>query len=314
LLKDAYGLTKLPDGIPVSTSSRYHIGSNTKAMTAALAAIAVDQGLLDWDSSVEELLSERITDIPPGYSILTLEQLLSHSAGVPPTGDQVKWGGYFYSDDSAFDQRTAMTGDVMSFSPLFKAGTGYVYSNFGYIIAGAMIEEAFGADWETLIETELFDKLNMTGSGFGPPAKGAGAAQPWGHNPAAFNPDSAGADNPPGLGPAGTVYSSLDDLIEYARLWTGKGTTKGGALVFSDASYAELVEPRNDNYALGWLSFSEESSGRIITHDGSNTMFYAHFTFLPDSKDAVIILCNSGAQEAVEAVYELRALLMEEYF
>jgi len=314
VLKDAYGLTRLPDGVPVTTSSRYHIGSNTKAMTAVLASIAVDEGLLGWDSSVADLLSERIVDIPSEYSHLTLTQLLSHSAGVPPTGDPVKWGGYFYSDDSAFDQRTAMVEDIMGFSPLFKAGEGWVYSNFGYIIAGVMIEEAFGTDWETIIETELFNKINMTGTGFGPPAKGDSATQPWGHNPTPFNPDSVGADNPPGLGPAGTIYSTLDDLVEYARLWIGKGTTPGGMRVFSDASYTELVKPRNENYAFGWMSFTDETSGRIITHDGSNTMFYAHFTFLPDSKDAVIILCNSGTQKAVEAVYELRAFLMEEYF
>ena len=311
--KDAAGLTRSPGGVPVDTGSRYHIGSNTKAMTAVLAAIAVDRGLLEWDSVVGDVLESVTGTVPESYFSITLSQLLSHSAGVPPAGDPDLWVGYFTDGAESRDQRIEMVKDVMALPLLFEPGSGYTYSNFGYIIAGAMIEEAFGEDWESLIGTEVFEKLGMERSGFGPPARGRASEEPWGHNPEAVDPGSIGADNPPGLGPAGTVYSTIEDLIPYILLWLGEGESRGRR-IFSEAAFDELIRPRNSSYALGWLSYEDDAFGRVLSHDGSNTMYYAHFTLMPDGDDAVIILCNSGTPDAVAAVYELREKLVEFYF
>ena len=74
------------------------------------------------------------------------------------------------------------------------------------MIAGAALERATSRRWEDLLREHVFAPLRMTSCGFGPPGSRALIDQPWGHDPAgtAMAPTPA-ADNPPGLGPAGTM-------------------------------------------------------------------------------------------------------------
>jgi CubicO group peptidase (beta-lactamase class C family) len=65
--------------IPVTIDDRFHLGSDTKAMTATLAGMMVDEGRLRWDSIVGEVLGKDIQGMNPKLAAVTLEQLLSHS-------------------------------------------------------------------------------------------------------------------------------------------------------------------------------------------------------------------------------------------
>ena len=99
-----------------------------------------------------------------------------------------------------------------------------MYSNSSYMIAGAVLEKVTGKPWRELIKTELFDKLGMTSCGFGAPGSKAVVDQPRGHD-AGGTPIEPGpaADNPPGLGPAGTVHCSLLDYGKFFNVYaTGK--------------------------------------------------------------------------------------------
>ena len=73
----------------VSVDDRFHLGSDTKAMTALLAAMLVEEGRLRWDSTVGAVFPETAERMDPGLATVTLTELLSHTSGVP-------------SDDQAF--------------------------------------------------------------------------------------------------------------------------------------------------------------------------------------------------------------------
>jgi len=77
----AAGLRKAGGDEMVTLDDRWHLGSCTKSMTAALVAMLVEDGALRWDSSIGEILS----DIPmePAWCDVTLEQLLQHRGGAP---------------------------------------------------------------------------------------------------------------------------------------------------------------------------------------------------------------------------------------
>jgi CubicO group peptidase (beta-lactamase class C family) len=79
----AVGTRRAGTDTPVAIGGRFHIGSNTKAMTSLLAGILVEQGLLRWDSTVGELFPELAAGMAASLPAVTLEQLLSHTGGVP---------------------------------------------------------------------------------------------------------------------------------------------------------------------------------------------------------------------------------------
>ena len=77
----AVGTRQAGADIPVTVNDRFHIGSDTKAMTALLAAMLVEQGKLRWKSTTAEVFPEFVAGMDPGFATVTLEQLLSHSGG-----------------------------------------------------------------------------------------------------------------------------------------------------------------------------------------------------------------------------------------
>ena len=85
----AVGVRRLGGNIPVTLNDRFHIGSDTKAMTALLAGMLVDQGKLGWDSTPAQVFPEFAPDMDPGFAAVTLRQLLSHSSGLPSDNDAV---------------------------------------------------------------------------------------------------------------------------------------------------------------------------------------------------------------------------------
>src|SRR3954469_13672704 len=133
----------------------FHLGSNTKAITATLAAIAVERGLVAWSSSAPAVLD---VEGSPG---ITLECLLAHAAGIRPLTE----------DDELAElprQRSEVARLLVSESPLFEPGTDNAYSNGGYTVAAVMLEEVTGVNWEVLLQSWLAEPLSIE-LGFGWP-------------------------------------------------------------------------------------------------------------------------------------------------
>lgn len=79
----AVGVRAHGTDVKVTIEDRFHLGSDTKAMTATLAAMLVEEGKLRWDSTIGEVLGGDVPGINPKLGAVTLEQLLSHSSGIP---------------------------------------------------------------------------------------------------------------------------------------------------------------------------------------------------------------------------------------
>jgi CubicO group peptidase (beta-lactamase class C family) len=77
----AGGVRRVGDPTPATFDDRFHLGSNTKAMTATVAAMLVDDGRLAWDSTIESVFGDDM-EIHPDFASVTLEDLLSHTAGI----------------------------------------------------------------------------------------------------------------------------------------------------------------------------------------------------------------------------------------
>src|SRR5262249_24813347 len=151
--------------------------------------------------------------------------------------------------------------------------------NENFIIAGAMLENLFNDSWENLITQYLFQPLGMTSAGFGGRAAG-GKPQPWGHwdNNGGYTPTDGA--NIPALGPAGTVHASLEDWGKFIRLYL---TGQEGGVTLTASTRATLMTAYTSSdpwfavwpqsYGYGWGIF--ENGGKVLSHDGSNTAWYA---------------------------------------
>jgi CubicO group peptidase (beta-lactamase class C family) len=286
----AVGVRKEGDPTKVTTKDLWHLGSNTKAMTATLIAIYVDRGKLRWDDTMAQLFPG--WKIDPGFAKVTLDQMLRHQGGVGKDPPAELWK-QLWADGDAPDAREKFVKAILAQPPVQKPGT-FEYSNTSYMIAGAALERVTGKGWEQLMKDELFAKLGMTSCGFGPPGVkvvegGASVVdQPRGHDASgsALEPGPA-ADNPRGLGPAGIVHCSLEDYGKFLNLHA----TGEPAGIVSPESVQHLQTPRDGDYAGGW-GVVETPKGPVLVHSGSNTLWYATALVAPATHFAFVIATN----------------------
>lgn len=328
------GTRKAGEKMPVTPGDRFHIGSNTKAITSLLAAIFVKEKKLRWDSQLEEVFPELTKTMAPGMGSITLEQLLSHSSGMPedksPLSKKLFTESFTRENDNLSDTRYWMTSRWVSQPVAAAPRTRYSYSNMGYVMAGAMIEKVSGRSWEELVIEKIFVPLRLRTAGFGTQSSPGRIDAPLPHKmvDGKLKPMMAGlfSDNPLIIGPAGTVHMSLQDFARWASWNAGAG--KRTPQLIPPEMFIKLTTPVIDvplpvgkkglpergGYALGWLSAQFSwSKEPFVWHNGSNNMNRSHLYAQPGKDFAMVIMTNVGTDEAEEAMGALAEELYRKY-
>lgn len=308
----ATGVRKRGASEVITRDDRFHLGSCTKAMTATLCALLVQDGLLRWEQPIREVLGEG-RSVHGGYEAATLEQLLTHHAGVPATIPSALWAELwdFSGDPSAARARLA-TG-ILERAPAAVPGTRFLYSNAGTALAGHLAELCVGQSFEDLLRDRLFGPLDMTTAGFGPPGAPGALLEPWGHRQDGSPvPPGPAADNPVAIAPAGRVHASIADWGRFIQLHL-QGP-RGASSLLSPEICARLHRPYPDHeirYAGGWrVEERDWAGGRVLTHAGSNTLWHAVVWLAPTRDRALLVACNQGGSAAERACDEAIARLI----
>ncbi len=320
----AVGTRRAGTETPVAINDRFHIGSNTKAMTALLAGMLVEQGALHWDSTLGASFPELAAQMDAGLRDVTLEQLLSHTSGIPSDGEKFRslLTESFAQDELNLDELRYWLVRQWSSQPLAaRPGTRFAYSNTGYTIAGAMLERSASKTWEELIVERIFVPLGLRTAGLGPQSTLGRVDAPLGHlvrKDGSLKPMLAGpdGDNPEIMGPGGTAHLSILDFAAWAGWNAGEGR-RGPALVrpetlrklhtqvigISAANAAPgtpAIEGRLiDGYSLGWtivtMPYAPE---RFIAHMGSNTLNLAMIMLQPERDFGMVLATNVAGRNA----------------
>ncbi len=301
------GLRKRKSTEKIEPQDRFHLGSNTKSMTATLAAMQVQEKKLGWDTTVAEIFKPKGYEVNEKFGKATLTQLLSHRAGLKQiSGAEPEWTKLANeSKESAEKAREAYVRAFLSRPPSYEIGSKFEYSNEGFMIAGHMLEVIGGKSWETQMREQLFEPLGMKSAGFGAPGTKNKVDEPLGHTgwwkPVEPGP---GADNPAGLGPAGTVHASLEDWGKFISFILRAAQGKEDRLDEEHYTVMTTAPDKLEEYALGWCTAERDwAGGKAIWHNGSNTMWYALAWLAPQKGFAVIAACNqmsSWAQSACD--------------
>lgn len=294
------GVRERGNDTPVSVDDRWHLGSCTKAMTATVAARLVVRGKLDWDTTVVEAFPKWKKQIHEDWRGAKLEWLLQNRGGAPGKPPGLLWKELFARDTDPLVARRWFVEKLLEEAPANPPGAKFEYSNQGFVIAGAMLEARGDASWEELMRRELFEPLGMSSAGFGPPGSADEVDQPRGHNPLP-QPPGPRADNPRAIGPAGTVHASLADWGKFVHEHL-RGASGHKGLVPSSV-YQRLHEcPDMQAYAMGWgVATRPWAGGDVLTHSGSNTMWYCVVWIAPEKGVALIATCNEGGDKATKA-------------
>jgi CubicO group peptidase (beta-lactamase class C family) len=331
----AIGTRRAGHDIPVTLDDRFHIGSDTKAMTALLAAMLAEGGKLRWDVTVAEVYLELAGAMRDEVKTVRLDQLLSHTSGIPSDSDALDrlLAQSFVQLDLNLDElRYWLIKQVLAQPLQSPPGQRFAYSNMGYTLAGGMIERVAGATWEELVATRIFDPLGLNSAGFGPQSGLGRIDAPLGHR---IRPDGTlkamlagpNGDNPNIIGPAGTAHLSILDFARWAGWNAGQG--RRGPPLVSTATLRKLqtpvidIPPRPDakpgtpppgRYGLGWgtvvLPFAPEP---IVFHGGSNEMNLAYIMLQPQTDFAMVMATNVGGQVADEGLRAVAAELYERF-
>jgi CubicO group peptidase (beta-lactamase class C family) len=329
------GTRRIGTDIPVTLQDKFHIGSDTKAMTALLGATLVEQNRLRWNTSVGEVYPELVAKMSAGVKDITLEQLLSHTSGLPGDRDEhIPLISFSVADDrtNLDGMRATLVARLVAQPLSAPPDQHFEYSNLGYTLAGAMMEHVTGKSWEELIVERIFDPLKLGSAGFGPQSSMGRIDAPLGHAPdkdGKLTAYLAGpwGDNPPIIGPAGTVHMSVLDFATWAA-WNATEGRSGPPIARPETVaklQAKVVDlppkpdapvgtPSSGGYGLGWgtvsLPFSPEP---FVFHGGSNNMNLAYILLQPSKQLGIVLMTNIGGTKANDALLAIAEVLYRRF-
>lgn len=299
----------LPD--TASLDDRFHIGSNTKAMTAFVIAKYVEKGKLKWTTKFFDVYPEWKEKSKPDYANITLQDLLSHRAGIHPfqgEGDPLipDYKGTHQEKRKQFGQF------VLTLAPVMPDRTNpFVYSNAGYTLATLMLEKVTGKTWEQLIE-KVFNKdlkLNVKLSW----PENQKNQDTWGHStengvlkpiPSTFDYHLDYTE------PAGDINIKLTDYVKFLQLNLSGLAGKDNYL--KSTTY-RFMHKGVENYSLGWFNIYENGN-ELSVHSGTGAFTYFTIVHIDRQKGrAYAIFTNSFNDNTQQGVRLLMRKLKEHY-
>ncbi|MBA4064481.1 MAG: serine hydrolase [Isosphaera sp.] len=284
VLAKGYGFADRARKVPFTTDTPFDIGSVTKPFTAAAVLKLEAEGKL----KVTDLVSKHLPGVPDDKKDITLHHLLTHTAGLPDA-----LGGDYDPVGRADFVKLALAAKLRD-----EPGKRYRYSNVGYSLLGAVVEEVTGGGYEKCLREKLFDPAGLAATGYRLPkwdkarvARGYRNGKDWG-TPL----DHPWADDGPywHLRANGGLLSTAADLYRWAV------ALRGDAVLPRDVRDRHLApqvpeEPGGDtHYAYGWTVRKTKAAGTVVGHNGSNGIFFADLRVYPD-RDAVLVFATTGS-------------------
>ncbi|MFF8833573.1 serine hydrolase [Streptomyces sp. NPDC015131] len=303
----ASGVLHSGTGVETTTESVFQMGSIAKIYTATLVMRLVEDGLLDLDAPVTDVLPEFSAGGPAATAMITVRRLLSHTSGL--TCD-------FNYDSGRGDDCLAMYVEAAKDVALdCPPGSAISYSSVGYNVLGRIIEVVTGKVWDQALKDLLLTPLGLTRT-MTLPEEALRFRAAMGHlGEPGQEPDPAPEWDmmPRSAGPYGRVIATAGDLARLARMHLAGGVGEDGTRVLSEETVA-LMQRRvvdcpdkwtvsSDGWGLGWALY-DWNGVEGYGHDGASIGQYAYLRVVPSAGVAVALLTNGGgAREVYTALY-----------
>ena len=284
ILKKGYGYANLEWNIANEPDTKFRLGSITKQFTAMLIMQLVEKDLVKLDG--------KISDYLPYYpketgDKITVHQLLTHTSGI-----------FNYTNDPEFFQKERFfpykpeeiiklfSGKELDFEP----GTKWSYSNSGYIVLGAIIEQVTGKAYEQVLDENILTPLGMNNTGYDH-WETILSKRAWGYNKVFDSYRNAEYLDMSLPYAAGSLYSTVEDLFVWGEaLYTDK--------LVSYESLKKMMTPYMNNYGYGLgirkVSMNEGKDRiTLVSHSGGINGFNTYMGRYIEDKNTIILLSNA---------------------
>ncbi len=268
-----YGLADIEAKRPFTTDATLvRPGSISKLFTGIAVMQLVDAGKLDLDRDVNDYIDFNIPTADGGVPV-TLRRLLTHRAGF-----EEHFKGLF-SRDPPVPLGKWLAGNLPH--RLFPKGDVEAYSNYGFTLAGYVVERASGESFASYIQQHIIAPLGMTHSTFQQPLPAELAAL--------MAKSYRRSDQPPIapfetiLAPAGALSATADDMSRFLRALMNGGELDG-VRILPKARLDEMVAPQSSSPAghMGLVFIGKKIAGReAIWHNGETMAFFSDLEFFP---------------------------------
>lgn len=282
LINEGYGPADIESGRANTPATQLRIGSLTKQFTAAAILRLQELGRLNVDDPVSSYLPDY-----PGGEQITIHQLLTHSAGVPNYTRRADLAQAVQEPIVLEDLLAEFSGQPLDFLP----GQQFAYSDSGYVVLAAIIEAVSGQSYAEFIQTQIFDTLDMSRSGYDflsddldEPATGY-QLTPGGPQ-RAIDTESSWASG------AGALYSTTQDLYRWDRALNNGQLLQETSLDSMFSPWADMGQ--GYSYGYGW-EMGQMAGRPSQTHAGNIFGFGSFIARFPE-EDATIIVLGNGLQ------------------
>lgn len=299
---------KLPD--TATQNDRFHLGSETKALTAFMIARFVEKGTLKWTTKFFDIFPGWKKTSKREYYDITLQDLLSHRARIQPfQGENDPTMPAFQGTKQ---QKRAQFGKfVLQLEPVKKDSTQpFTYSNAGYTLASLMVEKKTGLSWEQLMIKVYNHDLRLAVAFSWP--ENQTTKDTWGHSDkeGILVPIPSNADyHLDYTEPAGDINMRLKDYTRFIQL---NLDGLNGHNNYLRASTYHFIHEGITGYSLGWFNIYENGNS-FSTHSGTAGTYYTLVQIDRKKLVAYIIFTNSFNEETVNGVRLLMRQLKHEY-
>ena len=292
-----YGMASVELEIPHKTTDIFMIGSISKQFTAAAILLLEEDGLLSTSDPVKKHL--------PGFTQgenITIEQLITHTSGVTDIyslkrfGESAGQGGTF----------AEVIADLSGLEPTFRPGSSYAYSNGGYSVLAAIIEEIQGTTYGNFLNDRIFQPLNLTNTSHDNPQPVVNGRvpgyDPWGIDQltpvkslsVAFSTGS------------GSLWSTATDLLKWnIALHNGR--------LLNEKSYQKLIKDYGNAYGYG-VSIFKRFGRDVVGHDGRVAGYAGDIARYLDDRITIVILSNVQSVARDEIRYLVAAATLGESY
>lgn len=300
----ASGILNKNTGVAVTTDSVFQSGSVAKVYTATAAMRLVDQGRLDLDAKVVDVLPEFGTPDAEATARITVRHLFCHLSGT---------GSEFHGHPNRGDDCVELfVRDAREVPMDLPPGVVASYSNIGIITLARIVEVITGEVWDDALKHLLFEPLglkrsftltedavryNVAMGHLGAPGAEPEPAEMWTVHPRAASP-------------AAHILMSAGDMARFAKLHLDGGVAADGTRIMSAESVAAMREPQSvpvdrwsvsaDAWGLGW-SLYDHPNYHGFGHDGSAVSQHAMLRIYPEQGVALALMTNSGAGRSLYA-------------
>jgi CubicO group peptidase (beta-lactamase class C family) len=282
------GLADVAAGTPVRPETRFHIGSISKSFAAMIALQEVAAGKLDLHVSVSEILPW--LELPEPFGPITMHDLMTHTAGLlVGTEDAPTGPGAMHR--------------LKTNPPTTKPGERWLYSNDGWKVVGACLEEVTGEPMHELLRTRVLGPLGMRDSlgkiDDATYLNVAVAYEPlYSDRPVQLRHPLVPAHRITSNTADGSIISNVLDMSAYARLFLARGDVPGadGKRMLSEESFEAWIQqrvPDDEDGTYGYGLWSEEYDGvEWIAHSGGMVGYTAMFAVSPTDGLGCIVMQN----------------------